>query len=145
MFCRLLTTFAEGCRLCPCVLFWSLLFVCVCADRGERFPRDMSSCSGVSHAALQDECLLGLIGIGRLDGWLKKGHAHHINSPSLCHLRCSVALQRWSRVVLIQGAVASPPFCCAVLNSPLFPRLFRRVIKVQSVSDGWAHSGPEAA
>lgn len=40
-------------------------------------------------------------------------------TPPVCHLRGSVALQRWSRAALIQGAVASPPIC--LLDSPLVP------------------------
>lgn len=97
------------------VSLWSIGLVttlCVCAYRGQRFPKDMSL------AALhQAECLLapGHRGIGWLDGWLKKGHAHHINSPSLCHLRGCVALQRWSRVVLIHGLEQA--LCSCVLYS----------------------------
>lgn len=125
------------------VSLWSIGWVttlCVCAYRGQRFPKDMSL------AALhQAECLLapGHRGIGWLDGWLKKGHAHHINSPSLCHLRGCVALQRWSRVVLIHGLEQALACCTqlAALPLALAPKLFQSVIKVHSVSDGWAHSG----
>lgn len=68
-----------------------------------------------------------------------------INSPSLCHLRCREALQRWTRVVLIQGLEENSLLFSAVLYSalhsspnPVHSYSFRWLSRVQSVCDWWA-------
>lgn len=72
----------------------------VCTDVGQRD----------SHTHIQPQRSFWLTGLG----WKAEERAH-------CHLRCCVALQRWSRAVLIQprSAAATSPARGVVVKSPL--------------------------
>lgn len=127
VFSLLLTTLAKGCVLVE----FDHYFWCMWLWRG-KVPTGHVQLQQNVHAGVHlaesvyapshrgTECLDGCLG-----GWLKKGHTpgrHHINSPSLCHLRCLWHFKGESQGGVNPGAVESPPLRRAALHSPLFPR-----------------------
>ena len=111
---------AKGCGLCPCSVEFAGYFLRVWAlmKGGERFPQDNIQlqpsvpCNpSSSRTFVSTEPTEGSAG---WDGWLKKGHAHHINSSfSLPYeMPCGTSKVEQSGVnpgaVLLSSAVASP-------------------------------------